>query len=67
MLVAISLGALVGLASLVALAVLLLAAAAVLGRFLRGVEELPPAPATVRSAAREVSRPVRLAEAHPRG
>ncbi len=65
MLVAVSLGVLVGLASLVAMAVLFLAAAAALMRFLRGVEE-EPAPAEVLSVTREISLPAVLAEAHPR-
>ena len=67
MLVAISLGVLVGLASLVAMAVIFLAAAAALVRFLRGAQEEPEAVALVTTVTREFSRPATLAQAHPRG
>jgi len=65
MIVAVSLGVLVGLASLVAMAVLFLAAAAALLRFLRGAQEETDV-AVVTPVTREISRPATLAQAHPR-
>jgi predicted RND superfamily exporter protein len=67
MLVAISLGVLVGLASLLAMAVLFLAAAAALVRFWRAAQEESEAAVVVTTVTREFSRPATLVQAHPRG
>jgi hypothetical protein len=65
--VAVSLGILVGLASLVSAAVILLAPAVAISRFLRRVRVAPPACVVVRAVPREGSLPTALASAQPQG
>jgi hypothetical protein len=63
MLVAVTLGILVGVASLVSAVVLLLTPAVAVARFLRGVRE--PASVVMRAVPHDGSRPSTLLEAQP--